>query len=154
MKSTYYKIISASLMALMTTTLAAYSQTNQTAPAVENAVATQPVDNDKPEKDADKGIIRKATGTVLTANSKPIPIPSYNVEIMDIDGRKITVIVHGYENGGVKIQTTDGRNHVVAWNRLSWESVAKLTGQELSYSKAGMDAQWLQAGPPKCSRSR
>lgn len=140
-------------MTWLTTTLVSFAQTNQTAPTVEKAIATLPVENSKTDKDTDKGETRKPTGTVLTPNSKPIPIPSYDVELVSVDGRKIIATVLGF-GGAVKIQTAGGRQHQIKWETLSWESVAKLTGQELSYDKVGMDAQWLPAGPPKCSRSR
>jgi hypothetical protein len=139
-KATFHKIISVGLIAWLSVTLVTFSQTNNTPPTV--------------EKDTDKGKARKATGTVLTPNSKPIPIPSYNVEIMATDGRKITATVMGYPGEGVQIITADQKQHVIKWETLSWETVAKLTGQELSYDKVGMDAQWLPAGPPRCSRSR
>jgi hypothetical protein len=95
----------------------------------------------------------KPIGTVNTPTSKVINLPAANVELMSIDGRKIIATVHKFEGSGIKIQTADGAIHNVAYNKLSWETIAKLTGQELSYTKAGMDGFWVM-GEAKCSRSR
>lgn len=95
----------------------------------------------------------KPIGTVNTPTSKVISLPATNVELTSIDGRKITVTVHKFEGSGIKVQKADGTIHVIPLNKLSWESIAKLTGQELSYTKAGMDGFWVQ-GEAKCSRSR
>ncbi len=95
----------------------------------------------------------KSIGTVNTPTSKVINLPAANVELISTDGRKITVTVHKFEGSGINVQKTDGTIHVIPLSKLSWESIAKLTGQELSYTKAGMDGFWVM-GEAKCSRSR
>jgi hypothetical protein len=95
----------------------------------------------------------KPIGTVNTPTSKVISLPATNVELISTDGRKITVTVHKFVSGGISVQKADGTIHVIPLKKLSWESIAKLTGQELSYTKAGMDGFWVM-GEAKCSRSR
>lgn len=95
----------------------------------------------------------KPIGTVNTPTSKVISLPAANVELISTDGRKITVTVHKFVGGGISVQKADGTIHVIPLSKLSWESIAKLTGQELSYTKAGMDGFWVM-GKISCSRSR
>ena len=95
----------------------------------------------------------KPIGTVNTPTSKVINLPAANVELISTDGRKITVTVHKFEGSGINVQKADGTIHVIPLSKLSWESIAKLTGQQLSYTKAGMDGFWVM-GKVSCSRSR
>ena len=95
----------------------------------------------------------KPIGTVNTPTSKVMNLPATNVELISTDGRKITVTIHKFEGSGINVQKTDGTIHVIPLSKLRWESIAKLTGQELSYTKAGMDGFWVM-GKVSCSRSR
>lgn len=95
----------------------------------------------------------KPIGTVNTPTSKVMNLPATNVELISTDGRKITVTVHKFEGNGINVHKADGTIHVIPLSKLSWESIAKLTGQELSYTKSGMDGFWLM-GKVSCSRSR
>jgi hypothetical protein len=153
MKTTFHKATSIGLIGWLIANLCAFSQTSSDSTTVEKAIQALPVETGKSQTKTDTGEARKPIGTVNTPTSKVMDLPAYNVELVSKDGRKIIATVHKFVSGGISIQTQDGKIHVVALNQLSWETIAKLTGQELSYTRAGMDGFWVR-GEAKCSKSR
>lgn len=95
---------------------------------------------------------RVPIGTTTVGGGAPIQIPSDNVEITARDGRKAVFTVLGFTPQGVKVRRA-GRQSIIVWDNLSWESTSMLTGQKLSYDRPGKDAQWLPTGEVGCSRS-
>lgn len=56
-------------------------------------------------------------------------LPADNVELTDTNGRKITVTVLRHNIKGVTIRMADGKEHQIAWDTLSLETVEKILGK-------------------------